>query len=151
MWIGDPCGKQNCHFLEIIDNDVGPHGITIDPDKIFDDEAQWRYLEGMLHEKVDTEIAGSVKFAHHRLPELFKQTKKDLRITYPFKYDCISGIFLYPEIELNLRKKLTAGNRKARATGFAIPALPKNSLMSTYSNASYKWLCNFWIQELNVP
>ena len=40
-----------------------------------------------------------------------------------FKYDCISGTFIYPELETKLRKNLLAGNGKARATGFAIPVL----------------------------
>jgi hypothetical protein len=35
----------------------------------------------------------------------------------------MSGTFLYPKLELNLRKTLLAGNGKARATGFAIPVL----------------------------
>jgi len=45
------------------------------------------------------------------------------KIIYPFKYDCISGEFLYPELEKQLRKNIACGNGKARAVGFAIPVL----------------------------
>jgi hypothetical protein len=119
MWIGDPPGKKNCHFLDIINDDVGPHGITINPERIFDDEAQWKYLEGLLYEKCDNEVAERENL--HMAG--YQNCSNNARITYPFKYDCISGTFLYPELELNLRKNLVAGNGKARATGFAIPVL----------------------------
>jgi hypothetical protein len=54
---------------------------------------------------------------------LFQHIKTDAKLTYPFKYDCITGSFLYPDLEANLRKNAASGNGKARATGFAIPVL----------------------------
>ena len=59
-WMDDPPGSKNCHFLDIIEDDVGPNGITIDPSKTFDEEAQWKYLEGVLQEKVDQETATKI-------------------------------------------------------------------------------------------
>ncbi|MFN9982131.1 MAG: hypothetical protein ACK53Y_19550, partial [bacterium] len=54
---------------------------------------------------------------------LFQHIKTDAKLTYPFKYDCITGSFLYPDLETNLRKNAASGNGKARASGFAIPVL----------------------------
>jgi len=41
-----------------------------------------------------------------------------LTLVYPFKYDCISGKYLYPKLEFNLQKNIAQGNGIARATGF---------------------------------
>ena len=48
------------------------------------------------------ETAENIKIAHKKLPELFHHIQTDSKITYPFKYDNHSGIFLYPELEENL-------------------------------------------------
>jgi hypothetical protein len=131
-------GEKNCHFLYLFDDEVWPQGISIDPDKYFDDEAQWKYLEDLLQEETNNKTFDQVKFAHHKLPELFKwiKTETKTKITYPFKYDCLTGKYLCSELEENLRKNITKGNGKARATGFAIPILgrlPKiYGLMYTY-------------------
>jgi len=77
----------------------------------------------MLKNKVDEEMVERILFAHKKLPTLFRQIKTETKIIYPFKYDCSSGTYLYPELEANLRKNITKGNGKARATGFAIPVL----------------------------
>jgi len=77
----------------------------------------------MLRNQVDQEIIDRVNVAHERLPELFQHIKTDTKIVYPFKYNCSSGTYLYPDLEENLRKNIAKGNGKARATGFAIPVL----------------------------
>jgi hypothetical protein len=77
----------------------------------------------MLKNQVDEEMVERILFAHKKLPTLFKQIKTETKIIYPFKNDCSSGTYLYPELEANLRKNITKGNGKARATGFAIPVL----------------------------
>jgi hypothetical protein len=123
LWMDNPPGRKNCHFLDIIQDDVGPCGVNISCDKEFGAEAEWLYLEGMLAEKVNDDIIEKIRYAHQKLPILFKQIKADNRIVYPFKYDCITGEFLYPNLEHQLRKNCTCGNGKARATGFAIPVL----------------------------
>ena len=82
----------------------------------------------MLTDKVSTEIAERVRMAHQKLPKLFHQIKTDTKITYPFKYDCTTGEYLFPALEKNLRKNVSQANGKAQATGFAIPVrgrLPK--------------------------
>ena len=71
-WMNDPLGVKNCHVLDVIDDDISPHGISIDPKRVFDDEVQWKYLEGLLQNKVDQDIASKIKLAHSRLPELFR-------------------------------------------------------------------------------
>jgi hypothetical protein len=123
--MNNPPGQKNSHFLDIIDDDVRPHGVSVHPDKEFDDEAQWKYLENLIQEKKATndEILDRVKIAHQKLPELFKKVTTDTRITYPFKYDCITGSYLSDELEKNLQNDICKGNGKARATGFAIPVL----------------------------
>jgi len=77
----------------------------------------------MLEEKLDNETATRVNIAHQRLPELFKKIKTNTKIINPFKYDCITGKYVYEELEKNLRRNISQGNGKARATGFAIPVL----------------------------
>jgi hypothetical protein len=72
-WIGDPPGRQNCHFLDKTEDDVGPCGISINPDKPFDQEAQWKYLDGLLQDKVDNFTAERIIHAHQRLPTLFSK------------------------------------------------------------------------------
>ena len=123
MWMNDPPGTQNCHFLEKVFDDLGPRGINVMPEKVFNAEAEWKYLEGILADKLDDDIANRVRSAHHKLPTLFKQIKVEKTIIYPFRYDCESGEYNYPDLELNLRKNISKGNGKARATGFAIPVL----------------------------
>ena len=115
--------EKNCHFLSITEDDVGPNGIDVQLDKVFDDEAQWKYLKGMLEDKVDKETAERIKLAQHKLPELFKKIKMDSVIIYPFRYGCSTGEYLYPELEKKLRKNVAKGNGKARATSFAFPVL----------------------------
>lgn len=53
----------------------------------------------MLNEKVSNE----------KLPELLCQIKTETKITYPFKYDCISGEYLYPDLNKKLQKKSHRG------------------------------------------
>jgi hypothetical protein len=121
--MGNPPGGKNCHFLDTIEDQVGPHGVNINLNKPFDDEACWQYLKGTLHEKVDQETAARIKYAHQRLPELFSKIKTDQKLVYPFKYDGTTGQFLYTELETHLKKNICQGNGKARATGFGIPVL----------------------------
>jgi len=123
MWIGDPPGKINCHFIEKVSDEVGINGISINPDKKFDMKAEWNYLEGLLEEKTNPEIANEVRMAHNKLPILFKHIKAETKLNYPFKFDCLTGEFLYPQLEYSLRKNVASGNGKARASGFAIPVL----------------------------
>jgi len=122
-WMSDPPGIQNCHFLNLTYDEVGPNGVSILPDKPFDNEAEWKYLEGMLSQKVDQEIEDRIKYAHQRLPKLFAQIKTNTKIIYPFRYDNDTGEFMFPEIEQHVRTNICKGNGKARATGFAIPVL----------------------------
>ncbi len=122
-WMSDPPGIQNCHFLNLTYDEVGPNGVSILPDKPFDNEAEWKYLEGMLSQKVDQEIEDRIKYAHQRLPKLFAQIKTNTKIIYPFRYDSDTGEFMFPEIEQHVRTNICKGNGKARATGFAIPVL----------------------------
>jgi hypothetical protein len=35
--------KKNCHFLDILNDEVGPNGVSVNPDKIFNEEAEWNY------------------------------------------------------------------------------------------------------------
>jgi hypothetical protein len=91
LWVNDPPGAKNCHFLDLKQDDVGPNGIHITPDKPFDDEAEWKYLEGSIQEKVCEETANRIKIAHQKFPELFRHIKTESKITYPFKYDCVTG------------------------------------------------------------
>ena len=123
MWMSDPPGRKNCHFLDCASDDIGPHTVNVNPDKAFDEEVERLYLDGMLNEKVSAEIVTRIKLAHHKLPELFRRVKTDKKIVYPFKYDCIKGECMYPLLEKQLRKNVCLGNGKARATGFAIPVL----------------------------
>jgi len=120
-WMDNPPGIKNCHFIDIEKDEVGTHGVSIHPNRIFDDDAQWKYLEGLLERQVNNEIADRIIHAHQRLPELFRRIKSDGIITYPFKYHCTSGEYLYPDLESNIRKNIIQGNGKARATGFGIP------------------------------
>jgi hypothetical protein len=77
----------------------------------------------MLNNKVSEETVERIRLAHQKLPKLFRQIQTDTKMTYPFKYDCISGEYLYPDLEKKLRNNVSQGNGKARATGFAIPVL----------------------------
>jgi hypothetical protein len=121
--MSNPPGLKNCHFLDSSSDEIGPHTVIINPNKVFDEEAARLYLDGMLNEKVSEEIATRIKTAHQKLPELFRRISTEQRITYPFKYDCVTGEYMYPVLEKQLRKNVCQGNGKARATGFAIPVL----------------------------
>jgi len=121
--MNDPPGAQNCHFIDIEQDEVGINGVTINPNKEFDAEAEWKYLEGALLEKTNPEITERVRAAHKKLPNLFQHINSNSKLTYLFKYDCIYGDFMYPELERQLRKNIACENGKARATGFAIPVL----------------------------
>jgi len=122
LWMNDPPGRKNCHFLDTTYDEIGPNGINIVTDREFDNNTEWQYLEGMLSEKVYEDTAER-KLADQKLPKLFQQIKIETKIVYPFKYDCITGKFLYPDLEKQLRKNAACSNGKARATGFAIPVL----------------------------
>jgi hypothetical protein len=56
----------------------------------------------MLEEKLDNEKATRVNIAYERLLALFKKIKTDTTIIYPFKYYCITGKYVYEELEKNL-------------------------------------------------
>jgi len=122
-WMGNPQGAQNCHFLDLTYDDIGPTGVTVRPDKEFDAAAQWKYLDGLLEDMVSSDIEERIKIAHQRLPKLFEKIKTSKILTYPFRYDCVTGEYMYPELEQSLRKNASKGAGKARATGFAIPVL----------------------------
>jgi hypothetical protein len=77
----NPPRAKNCHFLEITEDDMGPHNVSIQYDKIFDEDAQWKYLEDMLENKVVKETSEWIVFAHQRLPELFRQIKTESIVT----------------------------------------------------------------------
>jgi hypothetical protein len=122
-WMNDPPGSKNCHFIDATTDEVGINGINIDPEKTFNNAAEWQYLEGLLTEKTNEQIAERVRLAHKRLPTLFRQIHTEATLTYPFKYDCETRKFLHTDLEKNLRQNVTGGNGKARATGFVIPVL----------------------------
>jgi len=63
-WMADPPGSQNCHFLDIVKDEIGPTGVNISPDKPFDLNAQWKYLDCLLEDKYDSEIVDRIKLAH---------------------------------------------------------------------------------------
>ena len=91
----NPPASRTCHFLDLLEDDVGPCGVSIQSDRIFNESTNWSYLDGILHEKVDDEIAACIAFAHNGLPELFPKIHTDTRIVHPFKFDCITGEFIY--------------------------------------------------------
>jgi len=51
MWMANPPGGKNCHFLDITQDEVGPNGVSICADKLFDEDAEWQYLNGPLDSK----------------------------------------------------------------------------------------------------
>jgi len=108
-WLTPP-GVKNCHFLTTIEDDVGPNGILIDPNKPFETESQYQYLDAQLESIEDHEIIERIHTAHRRLPELFRQINMDTRIIYPFKYDSTTGIFIYEDLEKHLLKNIQQGN-----------------------------------------
>jgi len=85
---------------------VGLHCVNINSDKAFDDDAEWNYLGALLSTKVNEGISEKIKNAHQKLSLLFQHIKTDANIIYPFKYDCETGAFLYPELEKNCGKML---------------------------------------------
>jgi hypothetical protein len=46
--MNNPPGIKNCHFIDTEKDEVGTHGVSIHPNRIFDDDAQWKYLDGLL-------------------------------------------------------------------------------------------------------
>jgi hypothetical protein len=44
----NPPGIKNCHLIDIEKDEVGTHGVSIHPNRTFDDNAQWKYQEGLL-------------------------------------------------------------------------------------------------------
>jgi len=121
--MSNPPGSKNCHFIDIEEDETGPTGVSICSNKPFDNIAQWKYLDGLLEQKLDYEIAERVKLAHQRVPRLFEKIKTDTFLTYPFRYHCLTGEYMYPDLEHHIRQNIGRGNGKARATGFAIPVL----------------------------
>jgi L-rhamnose mutarotase len=67
MWMDNPPGQVNCHFLEKVEDDMGINGININPDKAFDEEAEWSYLKGILLETTPHDIADRIRQAHKKL------------------------------------------------------------------------------------
>jgi hypothetical protein len=110
MWMANPPGVKNCHFLTTIEDDVGPNGILIDPNKPFETESQYQYLDAQLESIEDHEIIERIHIAHRQLPKLFRQINMDTRIIYPFKYDSTTGIFIYEDLEKHLLKNIQQGN-----------------------------------------
>jgi hypothetical protein len=88
-WISDPLGNKICHFLDIINDEIGSNGISIHCNREFEEEAQWNYLAGMMGNIIDEETVARIAYTHQRLPKLFSKMKTKPRITYPFKYDCV--------------------------------------------------------------
>ena len=68
LWIDNPPGRKKCHFLDIINDDIGPHGVSVNPNKKFETEAEWNNLEGQLSEKVNEDIANRIMAPHQKLP-----------------------------------------------------------------------------------
>lgn len=66
MWMANPPGVKNCHFLTTIEDDVGPNGILIDPNKPFETESQYQYLDAQLESIEDHEIIERIHIAHRR-------------------------------------------------------------------------------------
>jgi hypothetical protein len=114
-------GSQNCHFLDILEDEIGPCGVSVHCGRKFNEMSNWSYLYGLLHDKVEDEIAARIAYAHNRLPKLFSKIQTDTKIIYPFKFDCITGKFIYPELESSFRKNIYKGNGKAHTTGFGVP------------------------------
>jgi len=108
----EPEPTKNCLFLDIVNDEVGPLGINVLPEKQLDTEAEWKYLEGMLASKVDNEIADRVKLAHLKLPTFFRTIETDKKIVYPFQYDYNTGVFKYPDLESNLQKNSSNASSK---------------------------------------
>jgi len=103
-WMANPPGVQNCHFLDIISDNTGHCGVKVNSRKQFDIKAQWRYLAGVLEERVDAQTAERVKEAHQRLPKLFEQIKTDTVLNYPFKCDCEMKQYIDPKLEIYLER-----------------------------------------------
>ncbi len=82
-WMNNPPGSKNCHFQDTSYDEVGPNGIIINPEKKFDENAEWQYLEGMLSEKVGEEMTNKIRSAHKKLPILFRHIKQTLRLLTP--------------------------------------------------------------------
>jgi hypothetical protein len=82
IWINDPQCIKNCHFLDTIEDNIGTRGATVNPEKIFDAEAEWKYLEGLLEEKTNEEIAKRVRhiknFLYYSIRSKLKQQLSNL-------------------------------------------------------------------------
>jgi hypothetical protein len=149
-WMADPPGTQNCHFLDIINDEVRKCGVHVDPQKRFDANAQWKYLEGLLEDKVNPPTAERIKLAHQKLPKLFECIKIDKVLTYPFQYDCSTGIYLAPEVEDNLRKILLRVMKRREILDllFLFWVVSQKSLLThTLLNVKYRWLYGYWTLE----
>ena len=68
-------------------------GVSINHRQIFDDDTEWKHLEAILATRLNEETSERIFLVHQKLPILFQQIKTDTKITYPFKYDCITGKF----------------------------------------------------------
>jgi hypothetical protein len=71
----NPPGIKNCHLIDIEKDEVGTHGVSIHPNRTFDDNAQWKYQEGLLEQQVNNEIADRIIHAHQRLLNSFGALK----------------------------------------------------------------------------
>jgi hypothetical protein len=96
-WVHDPPGNINCHFMSTTSDEAGINGVDINPTKPFDRESQKAYLGKHLRDCLDDNIAEKVKTAHQRMPKMFERISNETSIIYPFKYDCVSGEFLYTD------------------------------------------------------
>ncbi len=82
--MSDPPSNQNCHFLDLVKDEIGPIGVNVSADKVFDANAQLNYLDGILENKYDAEIVDRIRYAHQQLPTLFARIKTDKVLIYPF-------------------------------------------------------------------
>lgn len=120
MWMSNPPGTKNCHFLDITADAIGPNGITVNPEKEFDAIAAAQYLKGTLNEMVCEDTVKRIKLTHEKLPELFRRVDTETKLTYPFKYDCTTG-------DLHRRLPPQMQNPTGIATtGHRNPKLPKD-------------------------
>jgi len=55
-WMDNPPGIKNCHFIDIEKDEVGTHGVSIHPNRIFDDDAQWNIRSNTIVSVVNTYI-----------------------------------------------------------------------------------------------
>jgi hypothetical protein len=119
-WTRDPKGK-NCHFAELVEDEIGPCGIRIQTDKTFGPEALKEYMDS---EPLDEETENRIKLAHNRIrPFIEKIANKIPTFTYPFKFSCVDGSFMDNSLHSNIEKVLTKGRGKARVNNFSIAVI----------------------------